>query len=152
MEANVDDREKQPAPASDIPEEESEREYYTDEESYDFFVGFVGFETVCANCEKVFSSKTTLHQHLAACSHLLINTISHPVTVKAPDTATVATFFTPNPAPLNIPVVRSVSTSAGLGTSFGFRGLSYATIAVAISPTTYNDADSDSRGCLDIGC
>ena len=143
-EAHVDDREEQPALAVDISEEEGKREYYTDEEPYDYFVGFVEVETVCANCEKVFSSKTTLHKHLAACSHPLINTTSHLLPIKAPDTATVATFLTPNSAPLNIPVIRSVSTPAGLDTGFGFCGWSYATVAVVFSPTKYNDADPNS--------
>ncbi len=151
-EAHVNDRKEQPAPPGDILEEEGEREYYMDEEQYNFFVGFVGVETVGANCKKVFSSKTILHKQLVVCFHLLTNTISHSVPVQAPDTATVATFLTPNPAPLNISVIRSVSTPAGFSTGFSFRGWSYATVAVAFSPTTYNDADPDSRGCLDTGC
>ena len=116
-------------------QDESET-YYADNQFDEIFAGFVGVESVCSHCHSAFPSKTLLHKHLKGCSvrpaqshrslHLPLPTVS---------------------------IVESTSLASGIGTGFGFRGWSYASVLVALTPGPPPDiVNPDALGCLDTGC
>ncbi len=93
-------------------------QYYASDYIEEVLVNFHGIESVCIDCQQSFSSRSLLHKQLEAVC--LPDNLMHPQ---------ASTWL-----PTSLPVWISKATFDSIGSGIAFRGWSYSTASVTLSP------------------
>lgn len=98
-------------------------------------VNFVKIETTCLKCRSFFFSKSKLHKYVKA------GYIKEALPLSSTQPSS------------SISIIMSKATYQSLGSSLGFKGWTYATASITLTPEHLRlNFDSDSIACFDTGC